>query len=237
MADDQDARQFVTSLADDHYGKSNEPIYLAGLGISLRNQGLWPIEGEKQSLKEWLKTLEPGVVLVQNPRSPARVAIATRDKADLIESTLLDLDHSHLLNTLVRSVLLAFVVPGEDEAPVFLHRQPPFKYTVVKPEDAEAYHEIEPKFRLPGLKLKAVSKMAPSDVAKLGSNIQRWAEAKQVKLDTLTKAAVESAATPIEEVAVGTMSALDRLLAAQRTDVRNALVIPADIAVLLSRHR
>jgi len=38
-------------------------------------------------------------------------------------------------------------------------------------------------------------------------------------------------------VTIGTMSALDRLIAAQRQDMRDHLVIPADIAALLSRQR
>jgi hypothetical protein len=233
----QDIRDTVLDLARTHYQDSDEPIYLAGLGMTLRNQSLWPIDGEKRSLKDWLTTLEPELRVVQNERSPARVAIVTPEKAELVEALLLDLNHSHLVNTLVRSVLLAFVVRGDEDAPVFLARRPPFKYTLVKPDNLEDFHTISAEFRIPGLKLTAVSKMAASEVGKLGSNIQRWADTNRIKLETLTKAAAQAQLAPLDEVAVGTMSALDRLLAAQRPEVRAGLVVPADIAVLLSRHR
>jgi hypothetical protein len=233
----EEARQAVLELAERHYGGSDEPLYLAGVGQELRSRKLWPIEGEKRSLKEWLKTLEPDITVLQDETTPARVAIVTSAKAQRVDEILLGLRNAEFLATLARPVLLAFCVRGTEAGPVFITRRPPFKYTLVPPQDGANYHVVPPEFRLPGLRLATAGKMAPSDVVQLGANIQRWAGAHAVDLGSLTRE-VASAEQPVaEEVAIGTMSALDRLIAAQRPDLRTQVVIPADIAALLSRHK
>jgi hypothetical protein len=230
-------RQAVLELAEQHYGKSDEPLYLAGLGQALRARKVWPIEGETRSLKDWLKTLEPDVRVIQDETTPARVAIATPAKAERVDEILLGLRNAEFLGALARPVLLAFCVRGIENGPVFILRRPPFKYTLVQPEDGENYHVVPPEFRLPGLRLVTLGRMAPSDVARLGANIQRWAGARAIDLASLSREVADVQRPMAEEVAIGTMSALDRFIAAQRPDLRNQIVIPADIAALLSRHK
>lgn len=233
----QETAKAAIQMAETHYAKSDEPLYLASVGQALRNQLLWPIEGEKKSLKAWLETLKPDLSVLQDETRPARVAIVTPAKKEAVAQTLLGLRHSELVATLARPVLIAFCVRDDENSPVYLTKRPPFRYTLAKPDDAGQYHVIPPEFRLPGLKLGAPAKMPASDVAKLGEKVQRWADANGVALTTLTKATAEATVAAPEEVAVGTMSALDRLIAAQRQDLRDHLVIPADIAALLSRQR
>jgi hypothetical protein len=232
-----ETRQAVLELATQHYEKSDEPLYLAGLGQSLRVRNLWPVEGEKKSLKEWLKSLEPDIRVIQDETTPARVAIATPAKAERVNEILLGLQSAEFLATLARPVLLAFCVRGSEDGSVFITRRPPFKYTLVQPKDSENYHVVSPEFRLPGLRLATLGKMSPSDVAQLGANIQNWSRARAVDLGSLTHEAADAQRPVVEEVAIGTMSALDRFIAAQRSDLRNQVVIPADIAALLSRHK
>ena len=176
-------------------------------------------------------------MIVQDEASPARVAIVTKDKAALVEQTLLDLRNSQLVNTLARPVLLAFCVEGNDGGPVFLTQRPPFRYTLVTPPDPDAYYIIPADLRLPGLPLRTASRMQASDVAALGRNVRKWADQSGVALDRLTKASTETGENAQTQVSIGTFSALDRLIAAQRPPIRPQLVIPADIAALLSRHR
>ncbi len=234
---EDDTRQAVHDLAEAHYGKSDEPLYLAGVGQALRGQKLWPIDGEGRSLKDWLKALEPDIRVIQDETKPARVAIATPAKAERVAGIIHDLRNAELVNTLARPVLLAFCVRGAEQGPVFLSRRAPFKYTLVEPPDPQNYHVIPPALRLPGLHLMTSAKMPASDVAQLGANIQRWADANAVALASLTREVAETNRPVAEEVAIGTMSALDRLIAAQRPDLRTQVVIPADIAALLSRHK
>lgn len=231
------ARVAVLDLVRLHYGKSNEPLFLSSVGQALRGQKLWPIDGEKRSLKDWLASLEPAVKVIADETSPARVAVVSAEKAEIVEERLLARRDLQLIGTLARPLLLAFCVRGSDDQPVFLTRRPPFRYTTVAPDNRDDYLAIAPQYRLPGLLLRAVTKMPANEVAALGSNIRHWADAESVALDQFTKERVELTVAAGEEVAVGTMSALDRLLQAQRPDVRNLLVVPADIAVLLSRHR
>ena len=233
----EQARASVLDLVKRHYGKSSEPLFLSSVGQALRGQKLWPIDGEKRSLKDWLGSLAPAVKVIADETSPARVAIVSAEKADIVEEKLLARRDMHLIGALARAVLLAFCVRGNDDHPVFLTRRPPFRYTLVTPDNRDDYLAIPPQFRLPGLLLQPVAKMPTADVASLGANIRGWAEAEGVALDHFTKERADQSTTAIEDVAVGTMSALDRLLQAQRPDVRNLLVVPADIAVLLSRHR
>ena len=234
----EDAKAAVLELAHTHYKTSDNPIYLASVGQTLRGLGLWPIKGETGTLKDWLKTLEPDLIVVQDETTPARVAIVTPDKAKVVEQLLFALRDTEFLGALARPALLAFVVRGEEKSPVFLTRRPPFKYTMVAPRDPEAYHVIPPDYRIPGLPLMNSAKMAPSDIAHLAHNIRNWSNAFAVDLASLSRTASAEASRPVqEEVAIGTMSALDRLIAAQRAEVRQQLVIPADIAALLSRHK
>jgi hypothetical protein len=184
-----------------------------------------------------LKTLEPDVRVIQDETTPARVAIATPAKAERVDEILLGLRNAEFLGALARPVLLAFCVRGIENGPVFILRRPPFKYTLVQPEDGENYHVVPPEFRLPGLRLVTLGRMAPSDVARLGANIQRWAGARAIDLASLSREVADVQRPMAEEVAIGTMSALDRFIAAQRPDLRNQIVIPADIAALLSRHK
>lgn len=233
----QDTVQAAIQLAETHYANSDEPLYLASVGQALRNQQVWPLEGDKRSLKAWLTTLEPELFVLQDEARPARVAIVTPEKRAIVERTLAGLRHSELVETLARPVLIAFCVRESEESPVYLTKRPPFRYTLAQPDDPDQYHVVPPKYRLPGLKLTSAAKMPASDVAALGEGIQHWADATGVALATLTKVTAEASLAAPEEVAIGTMSALDRLIAAQRQDLRDHLVIPGDIAALLSRQR
>lgn len=233
----EETKRAVLELAQTHYARSDEPLYLASVGQALRVRALWPIEGETRSLRGWLKALEPDIRVLQDETNLARVAIALPDKAEGVNASFASLRATEFLSSLARTVLLAFVVRGEEESPVFVTRRPPFKYTIVPPADRAGYHVIAPEYRLAGMRLAAVAKMPAEDVRRLAETIQRWALANGVALETLTREVAETQKPTLDEVALGTMSALERLIAAQRPDLRQQVVIPADIAALLSRHR
>lgn len=232
-----ESRDAVIGLAERHYEKSDRPLFLASVGQYLRDQNLWPFEGETRTLKEWLQSLEPDLVVIQDEQSPARVAVVTPDKAAVVEQTLLLLRATQLVQALARPVLLAFCIRGHEDQPVFLTRTPPFRFTLIEPADPQNYWVIAPEFRQPGVHLRAVAQMPAGAISALGAAIERWALAQGVDLATLTKAAAETERGIGEEPTAGTLSALDRLIAAQRPALRADLVVPADIAALLSRHR
>lgn len=233
----QETRDAVIGLAERHYEKFDRPLFLASVGQYLRDQNLWPFEGETRTLKEWLQSLDPDLVVVQDEQSPARVAIVTPEKADVVKETLLLLRSTQLIQALARPVLLAFCIRGHEEQPVYLTQRPPFRFTLVEPADPQNYLVISPEFRQPGVHLRAAAQMPTGDVTALGAAIEQWAIARGVDLSTLTKAAAEAGRGTGEEPTAGTLSALDRLIAAQRPNLRPDLVVPADIAALLSRHR
>lgn len=230
------AAKAVLKLAETHYAASKDPLFLSTVGQTLRAQALWPIEGEKRTLKEWLQTLQPAIEVIQDPLSPARVAIATPASAEVVAATIDDRRHSDLLGRLARPVLLAFCVRADAGALVYLSKQPPFRYTLVEPTDPNAYHVIEPEYRVPGLQVRAVARMDGSDVAKLAAGISSWAEAHGIDLRTLEKAPREPVQDALRAPTGEANTALSRLYAAQNPGLVNQLVVPLDIALLLSRH-
>lgn len=236
---DQDihaAAQVATlRVARAHYADSDEPLFLSAVGQALRAENLWPLPDERRSLKEWLKSLEPELTLLQDEESPARVAIATAEKAAIVHERIYGLRDVILLSRTARPVLLAFCAKGNEEGPVYLTSQPPFRYTLTLPDEPGDYLTIAPNDRVPGLHLRAIQRMPNADVARLARSLRNWAEAAKVDLKALSKDAspVSSESPPLPP---GTMNALERLIQAQRPDLRHQFHIPGDIAALLSRH-
>jgi hypothetical protein len=202
------AREAVLALVTDYYRDSSNPLFLSGVGQTLRSKGLWPIEGETRSLKEWLTTLEPEIRVLQDPLIPARVAIVTPEKAERVGATIEGLRNAKLVAGLQRPVLLAFCVRAEEETTVYLTREAPFRYTLVRPENPGDYWAIEPHYRSPGLPLRAVTKMGAGEVARLGEGISNWARDHNVDLGRLTKQAAEAAAEQEKDVPAGALTAL-----------------------------
>jgi hypothetical protein len=230
------AQAMTIRVAKAHYADSDEPLFLSAVGQALRAENLWPIPDEKRSLKKWLKSLEPDLFLLEDEDSPARVAIATAEKAGIVHERIYGLRDVILLSRTARPVLLAFCAKGNEDGPVYLTSQPPFRYTLTLPDEPGDYLTIAPNYRLPGLHLRAIQRMPTADVANLARSLRSWAEATKVDINALSKdaAPVSSEAAPLPP---GTMNALERLIQAQRPELRHQFHIPGDIAALLSRHR
>jgi hypothetical protein len=135
------------------------------------------------------------------------------------------------LEEIVRPVLLAFCVDVQNQS-VYIKRTRPFRYEVgsVPPYRATDYIVIEPEYRRPGLRIDHLHLLPVTDRKDLESRIQRWATVHGLQVEQFSKIDQDD-----KELLEGGRTALDRLLAAQPPDVAQRIMIPADIAQILSR--
>jgi hypothetical protein len=123
--------------------------------------------------------------------------------------------------------LVAFCVRQENGKPVFLSKAPPFKYRISVPDEGERdqFLLIEERYRRPGLKIFNISDLNASDRLDLQTRIAAWSRDNGVELEDFYKFGEKRHA-----------NALERLLAAQPHGVAEKIMIPGDIALILSRH-
>jgi hypothetical protein len=130
---------------------------------------------------------------------------------------------------------LSFCIDVGPDQRIFLRKEPPHRYSL-EPHAGEEYWEVEPDVRLPGLFVDDNRELAESDIERLTSNISRWAARHQVDLEALTAGTVK-AKSEATVPAPGRLAAnaLERLHNAQLPEMASRLVVPMDIALLLSR--
>jgi len=221
----------VREIVTQRYEKDTSPFLLADLGTILRKRGLWTqVEGKK--LRQLIEEAQDAnLLIVRDKNSPAYVAVATEATKNIVEQLIERRAHATAtipnLDALPRSVLLAFCARQESGKPVFLHKTPPFKYqTSIPPNlDADQFWVIDERYRRPGLKIVEVNGLSASDRLDLQTRIAAWSRDNSVRLEDFYK---------IKEKKRG--NALERLLAVQPHGVAEKIVIPGDIALILSQH-
>jgi hypothetical protein len=107
-----------------------------------------------------------------------------------------------------------------------LGKYPPFKYATGSRDqvDPDQYVEIEERYRRPGLNLSA--ELNASDRLDLQTKIAAWSKDTNIPIETFYMH------TPKRQ-----QNALERLIAAQPHGVAERIMIPGDIALLLSRQQ
>lgn len=222
-----------------HYAKNRAPLLLARLGAELDQAGAWPSDRGQRTLKQLIKDYAaPDLEVVCDKRSPAYIAVVTPDVreqvlAQINERSVGSATGAVRLEDIARPVLLAFCVDTHDQ-PVYIRRTRPFKYEIgnILPDRASEFVLVEPEYRRPGLRIERLQSLTLTDRRDLERRIQQWATIHGLHMDqfsTLTQDDNEGVDTK--------QTALDRLLAAQPADVAQRLMIPADIAQILTRIR
>jgi hypothetical protein len=137
------------------------------------------------------------------------------------------------LEDIVKPVLLAFCVNSQNQ-PVYVKRTKPFRYEVgnIPADRATDYILVEPEYRRPGLRIDHPHLLPLSDKRDLESLIEKWAAVHAVQVEQFSKVDEDG-----KELSDFVGSALDRLLSAQPPDIASRIMIPADIAQILSRIR
>jgi hypothetical protein len=137
------------------------------------------------------------------------------------------------LEELARPVLLAFCINVQNQ-PVYIRRMRPFRYEIghIPIDKATEYLVVEPEFRRPGLRIEHPHLLPLSDRRDLENLIQKWAVVHGLEIEQFSRLEAEE-----KEQAESGKTALDRLMAAQVPDIAQKLMIPADIALILSKLR
>lgn len=228
----------LKAIVQEHYAKTRTPLLLSHLGSRVEKEQLWPDDRGQRSLKQLIEACEPDLQIVFDRRSPAYVAVVTPDvRADVegqINDRLGEKDKIAVrLEDLARPVLLAFCVNVQSQS-VYIRRTKPFRYEVgsIPIEKATEYVIIEPEYRRPGLRIEHPHLLPLSDRRDLENLIQKWATVHGLEIEQFSRLEQEDKEAP----EIG-KTALDRLLAAQPPGVADKLLIPADIAQILSRIR
>jgi hypothetical protein len=236
----EEFRERLKTKVREHYAASLSPLLLSHLGSDIEKNGAWwPKDKGQRSLKQLIvETCAPDLEIIWDKKSPAYVAVVTPEvKANVetqIEQRFATKETAIVrLEDIARPVLLAFCIDVKNK-PVYVRRSRPFRYEVGIPS-AETVNEfilVDAEYRRPGLRIDNPTRVAQTDKRDLENLIQKWAAVHQVQIDQFLKLEQDD-----KEVQEGGKTALDRLIAAQPPDITNRILIPADIAQVLSRIR
>jgi|GEM_PF-1535805 len=229
----------VKGMVRTHYAATRAPLLLAHLGSAIEKEQAWPDDRGQRSLKQLITdTCGLDLQIVFDKRSPAYVAVVTPEvRAEVvakISERLGEKDNTPVrLEDLARPILLAFCVNVQNQ-PVYIRRTRPFRYEVgsIPSDRATEYVVVEPEYRLPGLRIDHPHLLSLSERRNLEGLIQKWALVHNLEIEQFSRLEQDD-----KEVFDTGKTALDRLLAAQPPDVAQRLLIPADIAQILSRIR
>jgi len=222
-----------------HYAANRTPLLLAHLGAEIEKCDEWPTDRGQRNLKQLItETCAPDLQIVWDRRSPAYIAVVTPEARAAVEAQIAErfADKAAVpvrLEEIVKPVLLAFCVNVQNQ-PVYIKRTKPFRYEVgsIPPDRATDYILVEPEYRRPGLRIDHPHLLPLSDRKDLESLIQKWAAVHGVQVEQFSRIDQDE-----KEPSEAGRTALDRLLAAQLPDVAQRMMIPADIAQILSRIR
>lgn len=222
-----------------HYAANRTPLLLAHLGLEIEKNDEWPTDRGQRKLKQLItETCAPDLQIVRARRSPAYIAVVTPDVREDVEAQITDRFADKdvgpvRLEEIVKPVLLAFCVNVQNQ-PVYIKRTRPFRYEVgsIPPDRATDYILVEPEFRRPGLRIDNPHLLSLNDRKDLESLIQKWAAVHAIQTEQFSRIGQDEK-EPLE----AGRTALDRLLGAQSPDVAQRMMIPADIAQILSRIR
>jgi hypothetical protein len=228
----------IKAIVQEHYGKTRTPLLLSHLGSRIEKEQLWPDDRGQRSLKQLIETCAPDLQIVFDKRSPAFVAVVTPDiKNDVMEQIAARLGENETtpvrLEDLARPILLAFCINIQNQ-PIYIRRVKPFRYDVgtIPPDCESEYVVVEPEYRRPGLRIDNLNQISLTDRKDLENRIQKWATVHGLDAEQFHRLGQDD-----KELPDAGKTALDRLLAAQSPDVALRMMIPADIAQILSRIR
>lgn len=235
----EEFREKIIARVGKHYAANRTPLLLAHLGLEIEKNDDWPADrGQRNLTKLIVDTCDPDLLIVRDRRSPAYIAVVTPEmRADVEAQIAQRFGHNEVvpvrLEDIVKPILLAFCVSVQNQ-PVYVKRTKPFRYEVgsIPPERASDYIIVESEYRRPGLRIDHPHLLSQSDKKDLESLIQKWATTHGVQVEQFSRLEPEE-----KELIDSGRSALDRLLAAQSSEVAHQMMIPADIAQILSRIR
>ena len=230
--------QTIINEVQNHYKDNDSPYYLAELGLFFRSSGLIVPSGVR--FKDYLKSRFHGrLVVIQDEKNPARIAIALPEKESHVRQQLADAglgitdDSTVNYARLPVALIAAFCKIPPLGSRVYFRVEKPFRYETRVDEPAGNYVEIDERFRPSALAGRSVHELSENDRQTIFESIGNWAEANSVDLRNLyfdrTSLSVGQPGTTSPNLG----NALQRLIEAQEQDVKRRIRIPGDIAIKL----
>ena len=231
MIDDE-----IIRIVAEHYRiPGADLLLLSHLGKTLTDSQIWPMMGDKRSLYETVDAIE-SLRLIRDDKASAFIAVVLKGSEQLAQKKIADRHKRFFLRGLPRALLLAFTIPIPADKVISVQLQPKVIYRI---GEATAVGElpIDADLRMPEEGVGDVNAMSVEDVERLDTNIRAWCLRHGVELSTLKRgtqpSAPQSEHTQAQRTSTG--SALERLYAAQDPGVAKKMIVPIDIAILLSR--
>lgn len=233
--------QKIQQLVKTHYESSSAPLLLSQLGKSLRVEGFWPSDNGSKTLREVIEGLSPDILVKRDPDALAFAVVVTKESEHIADTAIETRRTYRFLNDLPRSLTLAFVVEVPSDQQIFVQRKPPFRYQISDDAlDTDEYALVNPDLRVEGVYVDRMRDIDPDKANELATNIRDWISKNGLSLEYLRQSERhpppgQGERLPTPQSSGRSASALERLLSAQPRDVARRMVIPADIALALSR--
>jgi hypothetical protein len=223
-----------------HYGTTSHPYYLSEIGTFMRDNGISKPNGVP--LKDHLSEIfEDRLFVVQDPAVRARATIATPEMKDQVTSQIVGKGQAALgindvdYRRLPFALSAAFCKSPADGKRLFFRTVQPFRYDLLSEHPNSAYVEIGQEFLLPSLWGKDANSLSEEERLEINKKIGDWARAKSINLQSLYVKQGDRNAVPMMQKNLSSENALQRLIAAQDSELRGRIRIPLDLADALMR--
>jgi hypothetical protein len=232
----------ILATVEAHYRQwPDRPYYASELGKHIRDSGLHIPTGV--TIINYIRSrLEGQLYVVQDPKVPARIAVATRANQERISSIiegrgkipgLDELDFQKIQFALVA----AFCRPPVEGKRLFFSIRRPFQYHVLTEAPQGDYIEITESDQPPDLRGVDVHKLNDEQRLDVYKHILRWAEKHEVDLRVFYISDHSQHSQPhfsqTKAPAPSGMNALERLVAIQDDDIKSRIKIPGDLIQIL----
>lgn len=226
----------IKALVNGHYGKPELGLLmLSNVGAALSKQGKWPLPDEDKRTLAEVAEATPGIAIVRDPHASSFIAVVPPGQEHLADEAIARRKRLFFVRGLPRTVLLAFgleMAPGQH---MHLRLQPRPIYQAGPEAAIEGYLRVDDDLRMPGLAIDDLAALEPAQVEALEAKVREWCERHDVPPETIgRKLAQQAPRAPARPEKMAT-SALERLYAAQLPELADRLIVPIDIALMLSR--
>ena len=224
-----------------HYSESEKPYHLAELGVFLNHEKIPMPDGIK--LKDFLqKTYPSKLEIIQDPNTPARIAVALPSNNEKIRSKILGDEFSFGLDgfdarRLPFSLIAAFCRVPPVGKHLYYRIIPPFHYIVAETPRGDQGEYLLIDDSSPPAQVRGVDPYAlsPEDLHGVYAKIVEWAQSKGIDPRSL-RVSEEKTHLDMSPTSGGAGSnALQRLIEAQEPNLRSQIRVPMDIIAALIR--
>jgi len=223
------ANEKLTKVIQEIYLTSKKPVLLSFLGSKLRDD--FPFEGK---LAQIIEEKVDGFSVIHNEKRPERIAITTPEDEDLVRKFIeegIDLfreekETLRTLKKLPRSLVYAFCKESDDD--IYISKIPPFKFKVNPSSTDNNDLLIDKQYRSNVLYKKNLNSIPEDELEKLLTNINQWANDKQINLALFNMADIEKTTMQQRD-----NNLLEAILSAVPQRSHNRITLPLDIIAIL----